>query len=147
MIYNTTKMQKPFDDTIIRSVDSLVDAVFYTDNEYTSSKQYLSSDQYNAEYRSVFLKLPRRTGKTVYLTKLLQHFSNNTSFKVSLIVPKMTMKHDLYRDDPRVYTLSTFKQKYAWGAIGNYPDIILYDELNNHESLYTGRIFTLGLYT
>lgn len=148
MIYGSNKIEKPFDDTIIRSVDSLVNSVFYSDHN-EKAKDCLTLEQYSAEYRTIILKLPRQCGKTVYLKKLMQHFKNSTQYSVNLIVPKLEMKSNLYHDSGNVYTPNEFSDKYHWGSADkNYPDILLYDELSNKERyLPAGKIFTLGLYT
>ena len=148
MIYTKNKHLPSFDDTIIRSVDSVVNATYFAEDNLDAKAQ-LYPEQYSNEYRTVFLKLPRRCGKTTYLKKLLDHFESNIGLgRVVLIVPKQVMKHDLYGRDSRVETVQSFAAKYSRGYCV-YPRVILYDELhpNPKEKLYLGTKFTLGLYT
>jgi hypothetical protein len=153
MIYQQPEYKRPFDDSIIRSVDAVVNST--VNRNIGDFKNYLSDDEYEEEYRTVFMKLPRRCGKTVYLNKLLEHFQKNMGLNTWLVVPKIVMKRELYFHHSRVLTLSEivdpnriFYQGLCGRGYSGRPDVMLYDEVHpDNEKIIHGSKFTFGLYT
>lgn len=149
MIYTKTVSKRIFNDNIIRAVDSVINATYFSEHGSEAKQYFERLEQYGNEYRTVFLKLPRQCGKTTYLKKLLDHFESSIGLgKFKLVVPRLVMKRELYDDDLRVETLHSFTSKYGNGYC-IYPEVILYDEVspNSKEKLYLGTKFTVGLYT
>lgn len=154
MIYQQPEYKRPFDDSIIRSVDAVVDSTF-NKNTGLDVKQHLSDVAYEREFRTVFMQLPRRCGKTVYLTKLLEHFNQKMGLQTWLVVPKLVVKKELYFNHSRVLTLSEIIDPNRVFCIGlngigwsDKPDVMLYDEVHPvNEKIIRGSKFTLGLYT
>jgi len=152
MIYQQPEHKKPFDDSIIRSVDSVVNSTFYKDSASFSSQ--IPNEMYEREFRTVFMQLPRQCGKTVYLSKLLDRFQM-MGFHTWLVVPKMTMKRELYSHHSSVLTLHEIAgpdRVFCFGLNGRRysgkPDVMLYDEVYpDNEKIIPGCKFTLGLYT
>ena len=154
MIYQQPEYKRPFDDSIIRSVDAVVDSTF-NKNTSLDIKQHLSNGTYEREFRTVFMQLPRQCGKTVYLTKLLEHFDQKMGLQTWLVVPKIVMKRELYFHHSKVLTLHEIadpSRVFCLGLNGrgysDKPDVMLYDEvLPGNEKIIRGSKFTLGLYT
>ena len=154
MIYQQPEYKKPFDDSIIRSVDAVVNSTF-NKNTGLDIEQHFSNGAYEREFRTVFMQLPRRCGKTVYLTKLLEHFEQKMRLQTWLVVPKYVMKKKLYFNHSRVLTLSEIvdpNRVFCLGLNGrgwsDKPDVMLYDEVcPDNEKIIRGSKFTLGLYT
>lgn len=155
MIYSHIGFKRPFDDSIIRSVDAVVNTTF-NKNISLDVKQHMPDNIYEREFRTVFIQLPRRCGKTVYLNKLLDHFRRNTGLNTWLVVPNMAMKKESYCNHSKVLTLREINDpnnyifcRWLNGLEdGNKPEVMLYDEVHPHtENIVRGSKFTLGLYT
>ena len=154
MIYDKT--EKKFDDTIIRAVDSLVNATYYGNGGEINNHPNRTAEIFEREYKTLFLGLPRQCGKSLYLSKLLKHFQNDLMLKTYLIYPKMEMlkyTDRYYKNDKSKFTISQIHDMSnpAWyPSPTSKPDVILYDEVDPakyDEKMVRGKKFTLALYT
>lgn len=156
MIYNEQE-NVPFDDTIIRGVDKIVDGLYFrNDSKYTGS---LTTTQYFDEYRAVFIKLPRRTGKTTYLKKLYSHLVYKGHNPV-IVTSKFSEKQINYESKFETKTVQELIKRQTLLGRQTYYDIFLCDEVKPQEAKevlahlcqYTHNFsskvnFVLGLYT
>lgn len=122
MIYDNIK-HEPFDDTVVRAVDMMVDRLF--GQGIKSYHCYLSANQYVHEYNTLDLRLPRQCGKTTYLKKLLDHlpdsvlFCRNHNHKMDF--------HRGYSNYNRVYAPSDIRRPLAFST----KDVFLFDECDS----------------
>lgn len=157
MIYNKQE-NAPFDDTIIRGVDKIVDGLYFrNDSKYAES---LLTTQYFDEYRTAFLKLPRQTGKTTYLKKLYLHFAQKGGHNPVIVTNNFSQKRINYESGLETKTVQELKKRQTLVGRSAYYDIFLCDEVKPQEAKevlahlcqYTHNFsskvnFVLGLYT
>jgi len=154
MIYD--KQKSKFDDTIIRAVDSLVNATYYGNGGEYNTNPNMTDEIFKREYKTLFLGLPRQCGKSLYLTKLLNHFQNDLMLRTYLIYPKLEMlkcTDRYYKNHESKFTISQIHDMSnpVWysSPIGG-PDVMLYDEVDPakyDEKMVRGKKLTLALYT
>lgn len=156
MIYETTR--KPvFDDTIIRGVDAIVNGMYYSKTE--DYKVHLPPLAYLNEYRSMFLSLPRQTGKTTYIKKLYSYLQDMSHHPV-IVTRRKVDADDNFGRNFETKTVCELKNIRAISGKQYYYDVILFDEVQPQEakevlgviSPYQDRFcskinFVLGLYT
>lgn len=154
MIYD--KQKPKFDDTIIRAVDLLVNATYYGNGGEYNTNPNMTDEIFKREYKTLFLLLPRQCGKSLYLTKLLNHFQNDLMLKTYLIYPKLEMlkyTDRYYKNDKSKFTISQIHNMACpvWcPSPTSNPDVMLYDEVDPakyDEKMVRGKKFTLALYT
>ena len=144
MIYTKTETHR-FDDTIIRSVDALINASYF-DQRYWNHKAHIQPQLLHSEFRTLSLSLPRRCGKTTYLAKLAKYFKLRGK-SVIVFAPKLEM----IRREPWSEMQNLNKMSYemfkksdrCYRSIS--ADIILYDEVFDFE--HYGDDFTVSLHT
>ena len=147
MIYKQNQKRKSFDESIIRSVDAVVNSTFHANHD--EHLVHLSLPQFSSEFRTVFLKLPRQCGKTTYLSRLKTHLETEYGLLVYVVVPRLQMKKP-YENENHVYILSTLHSEDFFRGYQKYPDVILYDEVSESTKgvrVIPGSLYTLGLYT
>jgi len=156
MIYENTR--KPvFDDTIIRGVDSIVDGMYHRKTE--TYAEHLPPIAYLNEFRSVFLALPRQTGKTTYIKKLYAHLQDMGHCPVIITNRKIDADNSFGRSF-EVKTLQQISDIRSILSKQSHYDVLLFDEvhpdkarealvlLTTYRNRFTKKIdFVLGLYT
>jgi len=156
MIYKTTR--KPvFDDTIIKGVDSIVDGMYHRKTETYAN--HLPTIAYLNEFRSVFLALPRQTGKTTYIKKLYAHLQDMGHCPVIITNRKIDADNS-YGRNFEVKPIHQITDIGSFLGKQSYYDVLLFDEvhpdkakqalalLSTYQNRFTTKInFVLGLYT
>ena len=145
MIYDT-KTRKVFNDSYVRAVDNMVDQVLFgsSDNRLYG---YYEKYGYQTESKTIFVHLPRQSGKTTYLCKLKRALSDK-GYNTLLITRDTVTAKQLHAEfGIDCWSISSFNTEARRGNGMMLWEVILYDEIGPLSVKEYGSKLTLGLYT